>query len=457
MTSEDIDNRSEKVCVVGAGPMALISARALKRLGVPYDQVERHSDVGGIWDIDNPGTPMYETCHYISSRDGTAYIDAPMDPTLPEYPRHDQVLSYIRGFAQKFGLYDNLETNTEVEWAEPTDGDRWIVTFKDGRKRLYGGIMACPGPSWTPRTPDFEGEFSGETMHSMYYRSPEQLKGKRVLVVGLGNSGVDIACDAAIHADYTRISVRRGYHLIPKHICGVPILDLINDPTLAPEPYRNMEITDLIKIVGGDLSKYGFPVPEHELFEAHVLLNSDLLQHLGHGRAAGVAEIERFDGENVAFKDGSKDQFDLIIFATGYDVPIPFMSKDLFEWVDGRVQLKLACFNPDYPTCFSVGLLEASGSPYAFLDQLGVFAGRYFKDRTENPERARKWERAMRDRPYPLKADLNLIEGTNRTANFVNIEVWKKYLIELCEEFDVKLVGPGDYLHLIQEAPVAAE
>ena len=146
----DADHRMRnlKVCLVGAGPHGLIVARAMASLNVSYDQFERHSDVGGIWDLSNPGTPMYESCHYISSRNGTGYPDFPMSESLPDYPSQAQVLAYIRSFARAFDLYPNITFGVEVTSAKELDGGDWEVALSTGERRIYSALICCPGATW---------------------------------------------------------------------------------------------------------------------------------------------------------------------------------------------------------------------------------------------------------------------------------------------------------------------
>jgi cation diffusion facilitator CzcD-associated flavoprotein CzcO len=210
------------VCIVGAGPAGLSAARALKRSGIAYDQIERHGDVGGIWDLDNPGTPMYESAHFISSRKTSGFFDFPMPDTFPDYPSNRQILRYTRDFATAYGLREAIRFNTAVEAVERA-GDGWTVTLDDGSRHDYRAVICATGVNWTPRTPEHPGTFTGQIRHSSSYRSPLEFRGERVLIVGLGNSGADIACDAAANADAAFVSVRRGYHLIPKHLFGMPI------------------------------------------------------------------------------------------------------------------------------------------------------------------------------------------------------------------------------------------
>lgn len=190
----------ERICIVGGGPGGLCMARALKRRGLDYEQFERHSDFGGVWDLDNPGTPMYESAHFISSRDLSGFLDFPMPRAFPDYPGNRQILDYLRAFARTFDLYAQARFNTAVERVDKDAQGRWIVTLDSGERRRYRALICATGCNWDPNLPEIPGHFSGEIRHAVSYRRAAEFQGKRVLIVGAGNSGADIACDAAANA-----------------------------------------------------------------------------------------------------------------------------------------------------------------------------------------------------------------------------------------------------------------
>jgi Flavin-binding monooxygenase-like len=443
---DQLVDRSESVCVVGAGPHGLISARALLQNHVKFEVIERHSDVGGLWDAANAGTPLYASCHYISSRNSSAYPDYPMPDHFPDYPSHHHILSYIRGFATDFGLYPHIRFNTEVTGAVPIGDGRWDVTLAGGETRRYGGLICCPGSNWHPSMPELEGGFDGEIIHSRDYNDVSQFAAKRVLVIGLGNSGADIACDAAANAAKTLVSVRRGYHFIPKHIFGVPLLDFLHGmgQELVPEAMQGLSLPEMVKVVTGDPTRFGFPVPDHELLETHPLLNTQLLHYLAHGDAHIRGPVARLDGKQVHFADGSSEEIDLIVCATGYDHKIPFITEDVFKWKGGRPQLYMTVFHETHPTLFVLGLLEAGGAPYQQMDDLANFIAQYMRDRESNPDRAAKWEALVRTDQVNLKEGMNYVD-TPRTANYVNVETFVREVGRLKDEMAWETAGPGDY------------
>ena len=430
-------------CVVGAGPHGLIAARALKRAGIPHLVLERHGDVGGLWDIESLGTPMYESCHYISSRNGSSYFDYAMPDSYPDYPSRSQILAYIRGFAETFGLRDAIRFDSEVVMAEP-DGDRWTVETSDGRVRSFDALVAAPGSNWVPRMPAFDGAFDGRLMHSVDYRDAEFLRGKRVLVVGLGNSGADIACDAARVADHVFVSVRRGYHFFPKHFFGTPTLDYFDDPAAAPAAAQGIDLPTALSLLVGDATRYGFPAPDHDPGQSHPLMNTQILYLAAHGRISGKPDVERLDGTSVRFRDGSAEPVDVIICATGYQYRVPFVDEAALGWIDGHPRLYMTAFSRQHPTFFAYGLIEAGAAPWKIDDQLAYLIAEYIGDVRAGAPRGKAMRRRVETEAVDLQEGSTYVKSS-RTVNYVNVPTFERHLRRIVDEAGYTRLTPGFY------------
>lgn len=430
-----------RVCIVGAGPAGLSAARALKRLGIDYDQFERHTDVGGIWDMDNPGTPVYESAHFISSRQVSGFFDFPMPDSFPDYPGHAQLLDYTRDFARTFGLYDNIRFNTAVADVS-SHGDGWRVTLEDGQVQPYAAVICATGTTWHPSMPEHPGDFAGERRHSSTYTSLDELRGKRVLIVGLGNSGADIACDAASAADKAWVSVRRGYHVIPKHVFGVPSdLFAAQGPKL-PLWIERPVFTAMLRLLRGDVTKLGMPEPDHKLFETHPLLNDQILHHLRHGDLAIKADVERFAGRDVVFADGSRETVDLVLYATGYDWRIPYVPDACFRWAGGRPQLYLTAFNSLHRNLFGASYIEVNSSAYTLFDQVTHLIAHYLYDQAHAPDRASAFDRMIAHDQPDLTGGIQLI-ATDRHQSYVDEHAFKRYLAKVRKTMGWPDMQPG--------------
>src|SRR5437764_8312048 len=221
------------VCVIGAGSSGIAACRAVRARGIQFDCFEAGSAVGGTWRYgnDNGMASAYRSLHANSSRRGMQYAAYPMPDHYPSYPGHRLIAAYFDDFVDHFGFRGQIQFRTEVTRAEPGPGGCWDVTVRrrDGgaaHARRYGAVVVANGHHWDPRYPEpaipGAATFAGEQLHSRDYRAPEPFAGKRVLVVGIGNSACDIAADCGRVAARTVLAVRRGTHIVPKHLFGRP-------------------------------------------------------------------------------------------------------------------------------------------------------------------------------------------------------------------------------------------
>lgn len=433
---------SDRVCIIGGGPAGLSLARALKRLGVAYDQYERHSDVGGIWDLDNPGTPMYRSAHFISSRATSGFHDFPMPASYPDYPSNRQILDYTRSFADAYGLRDAIRFNTAVTGVE-RDGAGWVVRLDDGSQHRYRAVVCASGTNWTPHLPQHPGDFDGEVRHTVTYRDPSELAGKRVLVVGLGNSGADIACDAAQSADAAFVSVRRGYHVIPKHVFGIPVDEFGEKGPSLPVRIERPLFTGLLRLLVGDVTRLGLPKPDHKLFETHPLLNDQLVHHLRHGDVAVKPDVVGFDGPRVLFADGSSEELDLVLYATGYDWSIPYAQQH-FTWRDNRPELYLTAFNRQHRNLFGLGYVETNSSAYTLFDHVSNLVAHYLHDQEHRPDRAAAFDRLVAEDGTDLSGGIRFVD-TPRHRHYVDSHTFKKHLVRVCRQAGWEPLRPGTF------------
>ncbi len=374
---------SKEFALIGAGPMGLAAAKVLKEQGIPFQGFELHSDVGGLWDIDAPKSTMYETAHLISSKRMTEFIDFPMEDSVAEYPSHRDMRDYFHGFAEKFGLREHYKFNTEVINVAPlgAPGDGWSVTWKDNdgeHNAEFAGVLIANGTLSEPNMPQFPGTFDGELIHAAQYRYPSQFDGKRVLVIGAGNSGCDIAVDAIHHGKSCHLSMRRGYYFVPKYVFGKPA-DTMGGAIRLPMWLKRKVDKLILNWFVGDPQKYGFPKPDYKLYESHPVINSLVLYHAGHGDLRIQPDIERFDGKTVHFKDGSSAEYDMILAATGYKLHYPFIDRDLLNWQGHAPHLYLNAMHPERDDLFVLGMVEATGLGWQGRHEQAEMVVRYIK------------------------------------------------------------------------------
>jgi hypothetical protein len=423
-----------RLCIIGAGPAGLAMARACRVLGVPYDQLEAYSDVGGIWDIDQPGTPMYESAHFISSKSMSGFDGFPMPASYPDYPSHRQILSYIRAFADAWSLRDNIRFSTRVEAIEKLADGRWSVRLHTGEVQSYRAVVCATGSNWNPRVPDFKGHFSGEVRHSSTYRSPDEFRGKRVLIVGAGNSGVDIAADAATHAAQAYLSVRRGYHFVPKHLMGVPTDVFSASGPHLPLWLKRAVFGGLLKLFVGDVSRLGLPKPDHKLLESHPILNTQVLHHMQHGDLIAKPDIERFDGDAVVFKDGSREALDLILVATGYNQVQPF-ATDYFAYEGGKPSLYLQMFSREHKNLSALSFIETNSGAFKLFDMMAFAIANMVRDQIDGSERASVLARLIREDNPDLTGGIRFVQS-DRHASYFDSDTWQAYLKRLFRKME---------------------
>jgi cation diffusion facilitator CzcD-associated flavoprotein CzcO len=327
-----IVDRSDEHAVVGAGFVGLGMMAGLQRHGIRFTAYEGDDDLGGNW-----YHGVYETVHIISSRKTTEYGDWPMPADWPDFPSKDQMLQYLRAFADAHGLRERIRFGTQVLAVRPRDDGSWELDLSSGETVLHGGVVVAIGHHWDRRWPQVPGNLTIEKIHSKDYKRPAQLAGKRVLVIGGGNSACDIAVEAARFAACSHISLRRGYWFLPKTFLGIPLTEWLQ-PWM-PEAVQKQLARFIARSSFGSYARYGLPEPDHAPFEKHPTINSELLYHIRHGRIEPRADVRRWDGARVEFVDGRRDEYDLVVCATGYHMTVPFVGDDVVRVVGEMPQL----------------------------------------------------------------------------------------------------------------------
>jgi amino acid transporter len=449
-------NYTDRYCIVGAGPSGLLAARAFKLQGIPYDQFERHADVGGIWDMTNPGTPMYESAHFISSKYTSAFFGYPMPEHYPDYPNHRQILDYIRSFADAFGLRQAVRFSTGVARAEPLgDGASggWRVTLENGEIHHYKGVVCATGVTWHPNLPSYPGleRYRGEARHTNTHRQATELKGRRVLIVGCGNSGADIACDAARNASSAWLSVRRGYRFVPKHIFGVPT-DLFIGARLTPPKGVVVpdDVSAMLDAVVGDLTRLGLPAPDHQAMESHPIMNTQVLHHLAHGDLVAKPDIRHFTETGAVFADGSEAHFDLVLFATGYDYKLPYLDPALFEWRAGHPQLYLNIFHRHLAGLSVLGFVEFADAGYQRFDEMAQMVA-MDAHIAQTGEGRTEWLACKAGDGPNLRGAMRYVDSPRHT-NYVDVTTYRRVLAELRARFGWFDPTHSSYESLLRQA-----
>lgn len=393
-----------KACIIGAGCSGFTTAKRLKDFGIAYDCFEVSDEIGGNWYFKNPNgmSACYESLHIDTSKWRLAFEDFPVPADWPDFPRHAQLFQYFKDYVDHFGLRETITFNTRVESAKRTANGLWSVRLSSGETRLYDVLFVCNGHHWSPRIPDYPGAFDGPAFHSHAYRDPfdpVDMRGKNVVVVGMGNSAMDIASELSQRpiAKNLWVSARRGVWVLPKYMNGKPA-DKSAMPSWMPRKLGLALARAAIKKSLGAMEDYGLPKPDHEPLEAHPSVSGEFLTRAGCGDVKFKPAIKSLEGRQVRFEDGSVEEVDAIVFATGYDMRFPFFDDPaLVPDADHRLPLFKRMMNPDIPNLFYMALAQPLPTLVNFAEQQSKLMAAYLTGRYLPPSPAEMREVIAKD------------------------------------------------------------
>ncbi|XP_049911760.1 flavin-containing monooxygenase 5-like isoform X1 [Epinephelus moara] len=392
----------QKVAVIGAGISGLTSIKACVDEGLEPTCFESSHDIGGLWRFKEKPEPgranIYQSVIVNSSKEMMSLSDFPPPAELPNNMHHSQVLLYFRLYAQAFKLLEHIHFETSVVSVRQTlDFEvtgQWEVETqrRDGQRKthVFDAVMVCTGHFTRPHLPlrDFPGieSFEGRYFHSWDYRNAEGLQGKRVVVIGIGNSGGDIAVDVSRVAEEVYLSTRSGAWVvsrlgpggIPNDLIGTSRMDMMMYK-LFPSWINRMVEKGLEKAL--DHRLYGLK-PKNGFFERNPVVNDDLPGRIISGRVQVKLNVKEFRGSSVVFVNGSIiDKVDVVVFATGYNYSFPFLPPALQAKSGYRLRLYKHVFPPalTQPTLAVVGFIHALGAINPVAELQARWATRVFK------------------------------------------------------------------------------
>ncbi|CAM3590770.1 flavin-containing monooxygenase [Nocardioides zeicaulis] len=364
-----VDPSLPRACIIGAGSSGIAAAKHLHLAGIGFDCFETGRDIGGTWVLGNSNgqSACYDTLEINTSCPRMAYSDFPMPADYPPYARHDQVRDYFERYVDHFGFRHTITFDTRVDDVSRRPDGRWDVRFTgpDGSDtRTYDAVLVANGHHWDARWPDpaYPGDFDGEQIHSHDYRSAEQLAGRHVVVVGAGNSAMDIAVEASVHAHTTTWSVRRTEWVLGKFFLGKPSDQGLLPPGWVPWWVTATRLRIGAMAAGGSMARYGLPAPQHKPGQSHPVQSERIRERLAAGAITARPGIERLDGDRVVFVDGTSAPADLVVWATGYRVSFPFLDPALVPVHGNDLPLWKRTVHPDLPGLYFLGLLQPIGA-----------------------------------------------------------------------------------------------
>jgi cation diffusion facilitator CzcD-associated flavoprotein CzcO len=324
----------QDVVVIGAGPAGLALGACLKAKGLDPLIVEREASVASAW------RRHYERLHLHTDKKRSHLPMRPFPSAAPRYVPRQQVVEYLDDYAAEFDLTPCL--NTAVETVTPTEGG-WRVYTSDGNLTARV-VIAATGISQQPKFGDWPGlgTFPGTILHSREYHRPEDLPVQRVLVIGFGNSGGEIALDLAEAGKQVDMAVRSPVTLLPKELFGQPIgnFELLQKFL----PYRVVDrlTAPILRAKLGDYAQYGLrkntkgPIAQVREDGRIPLIDLGTLTLIKQGRIKVRPGLERLEETTVHFTDGTQGDFDAILMATGYVVDLRDMFPDTPQVLDAE-------------------------------------------------------------------------------------------------------------------------
>ena len=357
---------STRIAIIGAGCSGLAAIKILVESGLTnLVCFEKNDQIGGNWlyTASESHSSVCETTHIISSKWLSHYSDFPMPADYPDYPSHQQVLAYFQAYAKKFDLEKHIRFNAEILKVEKIENERWRLHLNGGSTEEFDCLLVANGHHSAPRHPSWKNDFTGQYLHSHSFKNNKGFEGKRILVVGAGNSGCDCAVETSRVATQVDISVRTPQYIVPKFFLGKPTDTFAAGMLWLPHAIQNVLHKISVRMQVGRYRYYGLPEPDFPPTRSHPTVNSEMLEKIRHGKVHPRPGIARVEGRTVHFTDGSSAEYDTIIAATGYRIRFPFFDKNFIDWEDAtNIPLYLRMFHPEHKSLFFIGLVQPQGS-----------------------------------------------------------------------------------------------
>ncbi len=375
----------------------MTAVKALSDRGIPFDCFEAGDEVGGNWVYRNRNgmSSAYASLHINTDSELMSYADYPMPPGTPDYPSHKVIKAYFDDYIDHFGLRQKIRFNTRVEAAERQPGGGYQVRTSDGNSGFYDALIVANGHHWDPLWPEpYPGQdrFEGEMMHAHHYLTPEEpvdCRDRKVLVVGMGNSAMDIACELCRPglADSLLLSARHGVHIAPKYFGSVPLTRVTaTTPPWVPVWLGRAFFSLLLRLFVGRPQDYGLQKPDHKLLSAHPTVSQDIFVRLGSGDIHPRAGISEIKARSVVFKDGREDPVDVIIWCTGYKVSFPFFDESFIAAPGNDLPLWHRMVRPELPDLMFLGLFQPLGAIMPLAEAQAKLFGDYLLGRIAWPD-----------------------------------------------------------------------
>jgi thioredoxin reductase len=363
------------IAIIGAGISGLTMGKMLTDYGLDYTTFESSDRIGGNWAFGNPNghSSAYRSLHIDTSKHQLSFRDFPMPQSYPDFPHHTQIKAYLESYAEAFDLKANIEFENGVVQARRLADGGWELDLADGTTRGFEFLIVANGHHWDPRFANFPGSFDGVSIHSHAYidpYTPMDFSHKRILIVGIGNSAADIAVELSSKAlqNEVTLTTRSGAWIVPKYIAGRPADKYYKTSPYIPMKWQRKLAQLGQPVISGRPELYGLPKPNHLFFEAHPTQSVELPLRLGSGDVVAKPNVTLLDGETVHFEDGTSSDFDVIVYATGYNITFPFFDPDFISAPENDIRLFKRIFKPGIEDLAFVGFAQATPTLFPFVE-----------------------------------------------------------------------------------------
>ncbi|KAF3339637.1 putative indole-3-pyruvate monooxygenase YUCCA4 [Carex littledalei] len=317
--------------IVGAGPSGLAVAACLSSLGIPSTLLERNTCIVSLW----------QQCTYdrLKLHLPKRFCELPLmgfPKDFPKYPSKDQFISYMEQYTNKFDIKPRFSTEVvQVHYDESIKG--WRVCLKNGEEMASKWLIVATGENADPMLPEINGldRFEGHVIHTCGYRSGMEFEGKKVLVIGCGNSGMEVSLDLCRYNARPSMVVRNAVHILPREIFGFSTFGV----AMALLKRMSVKLVDIFLLtmthfILGDTDRWGLrrpkigPIELKNLTGKTPVLDAGTLAQIKSGRIKVVGGVKEITKNGAKFIDGSEERFDSVILATGYKSNVPSWLKD---------------------------------------------------------------------------------------------------------------------------------
>ncbi|XP_076873349.1 flavin-containing monooxygenase 5-like [Brachyhypopomus gauderio] len=402
---------ARRVAVIGAGSSGLTSIKCCLDEGLEPVCFESTDDIGGLWRFkENPESDRASIYHSViinTSKEMMCYSDFPIPAHYPNFMHNSYIMDYFRLYAEHFQLMRYIRFRTKVLHIVPksdfAQSGQWNVETEDGsgkkEKHVFDAVLVCTGHHCHPHLPlkDFPGidTFKGKYIHSRDYKTPEEWRNKRVVVIGIGNSGGDIAVELSRMTQQVFLSTRRGSWILNRvGYKGIPMdmtFTRVTEILVRYLPHRilaDLFEKRLNKRFNHEL--YGLK-PKHRVFSQHPTVNDDLPNRILSGTVLVKPNVKEFRGSAVVFEDGTvEDNIDLVVFATGYTFSFPFLPAQDVPVMENKTSLYKYVFPPNLEktTLAVIGLIQPLGAIMPISEMQARWATRVFKGLKKLPSQS---------------------------------------------------------------------